>query len=307
MWEAGRLTDPEPEALAACFEDAIGDLHRLGVTAIHDIVSPGKLKPYLAGIAASRVPLRIDILIHATPDRVPEFRRMCEAVRFVGWGDVASSDYLRLAGVKCFLDGSLGGRTAALNAPYEGSDERGTLLMERGELQALARASYDGGFVCAVHAIGDRAIDLALDVVQEFPAGAEVFRIEHCEIVGPEQLRRLENAPVYLGLQPNFARRWGAHRGLYEERIGSARYAICNRFRSLNEAGVEYVFGSRRDATGTALRDKRCDGASDRRRAHRSRGGDRPLYPPPARSGAPSPRRRTAGSGSTRRPRRTRP
>ena len=95
LWEAGRMGDPEPGAVAEHMESAIRGLHRLGVTAIHDIVQPGKIEGYLKGVAASRVPLRIDMLVHTHPSEMAALQELC-----------ADHDpqYVRLAGVKTFLD-----------------------------------------------------------------------------------------------------------------------------------------------------------------------------------------------------------
>lgn len=175
------------------------------------------------------------MLVHTNPRDVPKLRERC-----------ADTDpaYIRLAGVKCFLDGSLGGRTAALHEPYTDGEGSGTLLMDTAELAAVAKKSFDENLTCAMHAIGDRAIDQALDVLTDFPRDTRCFRIEHCELVGEAQLERLRTAPVYLGVQPNFIHRWGVRGGLYEQRLGPERRDRCKRFATLRTAGVPFVFGS---------------------------------------------------------------
>ncbi|MFQ5510961.1 MAG: amidohydrolase [Candidatus Krumholzibacteriia bacterium] len=235
LWEAGRVCAPEARALAARFEEAIRHLHSLGITAIHDIVGTDKFDTYLEGVTSSVAPLSIDVLLVTGPE---DFGRYRAAV------DGCGAANLRLAGIKCFLDGSLGGRTAAINDPYEDGGDRGVLLVDTDTLRATARACHEGGFTCAMHAIGDRAIDQATAVLRAFPPDADNFRIEHCELVGPTQLRALQEAPVFLSLQPNFVRRWGAAHGVYERRLGKARLARMNRFRSLLDGGVDFVFGS---------------------------------------------------------------
>lgn len=236
LWEANQLCAAPPQGLIAGIETAIGVLHRLGVTAIHDIVEPSRFEPYLEGIRKSKKPLRIDALIHAHPTELSRFDAMC--------GD-ADPDYFRVAGVKCFLDGSLGGKTAALNAPYEGDAQgNGTLLVDTADLRSIVRGAYDADRVCAIHAIGDRAIDQALDVLDAFPAGSPHFRIEHCEIVGPRQLERLAHCRPTLAMQPNFIRKWSRHGGLYEERLGAERLTWLNPLRSLEKAGLTMIFGS---------------------------------------------------------------
>ena len=235
LWEAGGLCRPDPDRFAASFEGAIGKLHQLGITAIHDIVGPNRAQAYARGIARSKAPLRIDVLMHAPTAELPKYRKL--------FADL-DPRFVRVAGVKCFLDGSLGGRTAALNRPYADTDGKGNLLIDDDELGRLLRASHEGGFVCAMHAIGDRAIDQALSTLRGFPEDAKRFRIEHCEIVGDEQLARLAEAPVFLSVQPNFVREWGMRSGMYEKQLGKERCENMNRFRSLADRGVEFVFGS---------------------------------------------------------------
>jgi len=235
LWEAGTLCEPGASALAHGMGAAVERLHGLGVTAIHDIVEPAKLEPYLAGLAAAGAPLSIDMLLHCHPREFAEWR--ARAARY----DVPG---VRLAGVKCFLDGSLGGRTAALHEPYEDGEGNGTLLMDDETLDGIVRGSAEAGIVCAMHAIGDRAIDQALDALERVRPQAGHFRMEHAEITGPCQIERLARSPLCLAMQPNFVRNWGGAGGLYEARLGRDRVREINRFRTLLNAGVPVIFGS---------------------------------------------------------------
>ncbi len=235
LWEAGRLCEPDLTALRDGVEGAIRTLHALGITAIHDIVEPKKFDVYMEGVARSRARLRIDVLLHIHPSDLEPYLEKARDT------DPA---FFRVAGIKCFLDGSLGAFTAAVHEPYAGRSERGTLLMGTTELTSVVEATHARGYACAMHAVGDRAIDQALDALDGLPKDADTVRIEHCEIVGPTQLDRLRQSPVFLALQPNFVRRWGMPRGLYEQRLGEKRLRSCNPFRTLRESGVPFVFGS---------------------------------------------------------------
>jgi predicted amidohydrolase YtcJ len=235
LWQAGSLCAPPGEAVVPAIEQGIRALHRLGVTAIHDIVEPARVDPYLGGVAASKVPLRIDVLLHAQPGEID---------RYVKRFDESATANVRLVGIKCFLDGSLGGYTAAVNEPYEAVGGHGTLMIETDDLRTLAKACHERGLLCAMHAIGDRAIDQALDVLGGFPGDANCFRIEHCEITGPGQLDRLRTAPVFLAMQPNFVRQWGALDGGYVKRLGRQRHRHSNRYATFRDAGIDFVFGS---------------------------------------------------------------
>ena len=235
LWDAGRFWSPQPERVITSIEAAIRDLHKLGITTIHDIVEPENFETYAKGVAASSVPLRIDVLLHSTPRHIEYYRRTCEE---------SGAKDLRLVGLKSFLDGSLGGRTAALNADYADGHGWGTLLMRKEVIRALGEECSENGYVLAIHAIGDRAIDQAASVFKGFPGDTHLFRLEHCEVAGPTQIKNLENAPVFVSLQPNYVRNWGGPGGLNERRLGKERNRWCNPYRSFIDAGIECVFGS---------------------------------------------------------------
>jgi len=111
-------------------------------------------------------------------------------------------------------------------------------------LRALAEECFEDGYVLAIHAIGDRAIDLAAKSLRDFPKEANLFRIEHCEIVGPAQI---EESPLGAGrslASAEFCPQLGRRRGLYERRLGSERMRWSNRYRTLLTAGLPCIFGS---------------------------------------------------------------
>lgn len=163
-----------------------------------------------------------------------------------GFGDRLA----RLGNLKLFADGALGPRTAWMLEPYEGEPEnRGVATIEPAELrESIARASRLG-FASCTHAIGDRACREVLDAIaavraDEAAAGiapdARRHRIEHVQVLHPDDLPRLAELSVIASMQPIHAtqdidlvdRYWGA-RGAYA-------YA----FRRLLEAGTRLAFGS---------------------------------------------------------------
>jgi predicted amidohydrolase YtcJ len=235
LWQANRMCDPGAERIADGFDNAIARLHALGVTAIHDLVEASRCDAYVEGLRRASKPLRIDALIHVAPSELSLYRGKFAPLKSRG---------ARVAGIKCFLDGSIGGGTAALNRHYQGEEGTGRLLLSDDALRELAKSSVEAGHVCAMHAIGDRAVDQALRVLETVPHEPSLFRIEHCELVGPEQVQRLSDVPLVLSQQPNFVRQWGMPGGMYERRLGTHRYLMMNGFRTLIDAGVEIVFGS---------------------------------------------------------------
>ena len=156
-----------------------------------------------------------------------------------GFGD----EWLRLGATKIFADGSLVGRTAAMNDPYAGpdgdSDQAGYLQADAADLQALIIAAHRSGWQVATHAIGDRAIDVVLDAYEQalerYPRRDPRHRIEHFAVVGPKQLARAAALGVIAVPQGRFASELGD--GMLAA-VGQDRHAWLYRLRSLLEAGM---------------------------------------------------------------------
>ena len=105
------------------------------------------------------------------------------------------SDRLRIGGIKGFVDGAIGGRTCLLEQPFEGTDYHGMQTTSTEELTELVRAVHNSGSRLAVHANGDRAISLLLDLIEsadaEHPRPDAHHRIEHCSVVSDAILERM--------------------------------------------------------------------------------------------------------------------
>ncbi len=212
------------------------EAHRLGITAIQ--VPEGRLtfEAFQVLEASGELRLRVTMLLpYDTLDAL-----LATGVRS-GFGGAR----LRVGGIKLFMDGSLGSQTAALLAPFEGSaGNTGLLTMAPDEARAAIERAARGGLACAVHAIGDRANRLVLDA---FEATREIWRpvglrqrIEHVQLLHPDDLPRLARIGVIASMQPIHAtqdmdlvdRLWGAR----------GRYAYA--FASLLRSGTTLAFGS---------------------------------------------------------------
>ena len=109
--------------------------------------------------------------------------------------------------VKLFLDGTFGSWTAALSRPYVGRDDRGLLNLSREELQHALRRLRSHGLEAAIHAIGDRAFETALEALMAVGGGFDGHRIEHAQLVTPDILQRFDLRGLHLGMQPSHM--WG--------------------------------------------------------------------------------------------------
>lgn len=152
---------------------------------------------------------------------------------------------LRIGGVKLFADGSLGSATAALLDDYSGAPgQRGVVTLPKDELSVLVHSAVAAGIAPVVHAIGDRANRDVLDVFEEsIAAGASPalrFRIEHVQLLHPDDIARFARLGVVASMQPTHCTsdRYMAMR-LWGER---SRYAYA--WRSLLQSGAALAFGS---------------------------------------------------------------
>jgi predicted amidohydrolase YtcJ len=151
-----------------------------------------------------------------------------------------------------FVDGSIGSRTAALRAPYTDSPGcSGTLHLDadavRGHLAACTAAGVQAGF----HVIGDAAADVLIDGLlgaardtSTAAVRAAAHRVEHLEMVGPDQARTLAALGVTASVQPAFDAVWGGSAGMYAHRLGTGRARAMNPFAALHAAGVVLALGS---------------------------------------------------------------
>ena len=250
------LPSPPAGEVVEAVQDAQAEAHRLGVTGIHNV--EGDLAWDAFGALESADQLRLRVLFSPPVELLP---RLLGAGTRSGKG----SAWLTIGGVKLFLDGSLGSRTAWMLEPYEGVRERGMPITDEAVAWEAMRLAAEGGIAVAAHAIGDAAVRRALDLMERLPPVAIPHRIEHLQCVHPDDLARAGRAGIVSSMQPAHLltdiplvdRHWGGR--------GRGAYA----FRSLLAAGNAIVFGSDvpvasldpRDGVFAALERKGFDGA----------------------------------------------
>ena len=162
-----------------------------------------------------------------------------------GWGD----QYIRLGGLKAWVDGIMGNSTALFFEPYANQPERRGQLRDvmfpEGNLYQLIKDADLAGFTITVHAIGDHANRILLDtyekVFAENPLRDRRFRVVHAQVVHPDDFARFGKLGLIAEVQPYHCiddMRW------MEERIGRERARGAYAFRSLLEGGATMSFGS---------------------------------------------------------------
>ncbi len=230
---------PDVEGVARAIEAAQPILWRMGLTGVHDfdrrdcfmalqqLREEGKLRLRVT----KSIPL--ELLEHAY-----------ELGLRTGFGD----DWLRIGSVKAFMDGALGPRTAAMFSPYLGEpDNRGVLNMDGEQLFEHGRLAAQAGLGMAVHAIGDRANHEVLDAFEHLRAyerekhlPALRHRIEHVQLLHPDDVARLAQLDVIASMQPIHA----TSDMLMADQYWGERAALAYAWRAQLDQGARVAFGS---------------------------------------------------------------
>ncbi|GBC91738.1 N-substituted formamide deformylase [bacterium HR15] len=151
---------------------------------------------------------------------------------------------LRWGAIKLFADGAFTTRTAALREPYADTGTTGTLMHEPEELMERILAVHRAGWQCAVHAIGDRAIELVLQGYQRalaaFPRDDHRHRIEHAMLMADDLLDRMQSLGVVAVPQPEFL--WWLTTA-YRKGLGERARALMP-YRSWLQRGIAVAFSS---------------------------------------------------------------
>ena len=247
----GNLTHPYPLTTLANAVDTAGRRYLAeGITSVTEAgvgggwisQSPVELAAYVAARDQRRLHVRAELMVVSDAFH-PLGAHPSDGIETgidlglrTGFGD----DWLRLGPMKIFTDGSLVGRTAAMSAPFEGDPgNSGYLQADADHLTEMIIAAHRAGWRVAAHAIGDRAIDLALDAfadaADQFPRHRPRHRIEHFAAARPDQVARAAKLGVIAVGQGRFADELGD--GMLAA-VGPERAAWLYRQRSLLDAGL---------------------------------------------------------------------
>lgn len=224
------------ENLAAA-RAALSHAASLGVTSVQDNSDADALRVYRELLARGELTARVNVWRNA--ELLPDLARAGVAT---GLGD----EWVRVGALKVLFDGSMGAGTAAFFEPYADDPRtKGLLLYEPAELERMVLAADEAWIQLAVHAIGDRANALVLDAVEKLVAARGAhdrrFRVEHAQVVRPQDLDRWKRLGVVASIQPSHTiddMRWA------EKRIGKARLAGAYNFRAFLDKGIPVAFGT---------------------------------------------------------------
>ncbi|MDZ7344177.1 MAG: amidohydrolase [candidate division KSB1 bacterium] len=233
------IPPPTPEELDEALAAAMRHAAQLGVTSIHDMLSWDHWSAYERAQRQGKLTVRVRAYFPiSTWETVAALRDSFQP-----------DDWLRLGGLKGFVDGSLGSSTALMFAPFTDDPANyGTYVSDwfpEGTMKQRVKAADAAGLQIAVHAIGDRAnaemLDIYEQVIRENGTKDRRFRIEHAQHLRPEEIFRFKTLGVIPSMQPYHCiddGRWA------EKRLGAERSKTTYAFRSLLDAGATLAFGS---------------------------------------------------------------
>jgi len=231
---------PEPTAAErdAALRRALAYAASKGVTAFaHVSVAPADLGTYLRAKRAGALTARAALYFP-----LDTWRQVADTIAKIGRGD----DWVWIGGVKGYVDGSLGSTTALFYTPYNDDPKTsGVLVTPEDSLRAWIGAADSAGLQVAVHAIGERANGLLLDIYDSVAKAHgprdRRFRIEHAQHLRRRDIDRIARSGDIASMQPYHAiddGRWA------EKRIGPERIKTTYAFRSLLDRHAHVAFGS---------------------------------------------------------------
>ena len=213
--------------LDRAMDRALAALARFGLTSVHSMDSARGFGSLQRLHARGRLPLRVTYNLPLADLHHAE--RM--GVRS-GWGDA----WLRMWGVKAFLDGSLGSRTAEM------LDGSGTARLTQSDLVDMVTRCARAELNVCLHAIGDGAVRRALDALEPHRKAWRFWRprIEHAQCVDPEDMKRFAKIGVIASMQPIHAVADRELADRYWPNVTGHAYA----WGALERAGARLAFGS---------------------------------------------------------------
>ena len=228
------IPDPISTDLQDSIQLAQERLLELGLTSVHDfdgqecfsalqsIHSEGELKiRVLKNIPHKALPAAVSLGLRT------------------GFGD----NRLRIGGIKMFSDGALGPHTAAMVNPYEnGSNNLGMLLMDSDEICEQGLLAVKNGLSLTIHAIGDRANHEVINALEQLKATGPKLRhrIEHAQILQPQDIHRLGELGIIASMQPIHATSDMMMADKYWGKRSKYAYAL----KTLLSHGTTLAFGS---------------------------------------------------------------
>jgi predicted amidohydrolase YtcJ len=227
-----KIFPPKEDLVREGLRKVVKKANRLGITSIHEVI---KLN-------------HIDFYEEMSSDELTLNVRLYVPVNDLHGVRIPTREFSRttFGGVKIFVDGSIGARTAANTFSYaDDPSSKGLLLYSQAELDTFVSIAEEKGVQLMVHAIGNDAVKKTLHAFLAHIKERNVLRhkIEHVELIDLEDITILRKSGVIASMQPNFIGLWSQRGGMYEHALGE-RFEINNPIGVMKKRGVIVAFGS---------------------------------------------------------------
>lgn len=234
------IPEPSFEEKLKAAEVALKHAAELGVTSVHDMAYAENFEVYQELLRQNKLTARLYVYIPIT--EVEIYARLKLKTPF-------GNNLLKIGGLKGFVDGSLGSSTALFFDPYTDNPRKKGLLHSQmfpeGIMEKRIIQADKAGLQVAVHAIGDKANNILLDIFERIITQNgerdRRWRIEHAQHLLPQDIERIANLGIIASIQPYHAiddGRWA------ERKIGRKRCQYTYAFKSLVEKGAVLACGS---------------------------------------------------------------
>ncbi len=199
------------------------------------------LKAYIDLAEQGELPIKVNLQLQLiSPEQIKDFMSQYGSII-----DKTIGGKLTFGPLKILLDGSLGGATAAMRDPYQGTDnDRGIMIYTTEQLHDLVETAVDYGMQVACHAIGDKAIEEFIDIIEHMQAKygyEERHRIIHCQLTDLELIERIADQNLYVDAQPTFV---SSDYEIVPEKIGQNRSLNTYAWKTMLDRGVVVAGGS---------------------------------------------------------------
>ena len=232
IWQA--VPEPTIDELVDASGFACQKIAEAGITSIHWIlISQGELAIVQRLEAEGKLPVRVNVIVPY------EFLKETDGFK------PNDTSMIHVGGVFITTDGYLDSKTAALSQPYSDDPANsGKMLLTKQELTSSVAKVLGMGLQPVIHAMGDKAIDMALQVIeQNKPADGIRFRMEQAAVLNKKLIKRLKACKVIVTVQPTVISTefavWSA-----EARLGMERAILLHPLKTLLHAGVKVAGGS---------------------------------------------------------------
>ncbi|WQF82988.1 Putative metal-dependent hydrolase, composite domain superfamily, amidohydrolase 3 [Colletotrichum destructivum] len=229
----------------SCLRSAIREYNKAGYTAVVDMAMDETYWGLLLELKnAGELTLRVAAHFLVMPGKTDEenLAQVERVVRLHEKYNLATSPDLRVAGIKIVCDGVVDGCTAAISHPYLNTGELVDPTWTPAALQVVLGAADAANMQCALHAIGDAAVSMAVNGLEVLGTTGRRHRIEHLELTRPEDAQRLGRLGITASIQPVHLD--PEYNQLWPPLIGHESCARAFAYREFHDFGAHLAIGS---------------------------------------------------------------